>query len=98
MHTIGIDALAYAMPLGSSKRSSKHFKIIGTAGLVGTIYKGKSPDVNLSGFEFGARGGGGLQFGMTKNTNVRTLIRYQHHFGNTAGGGLLYSVGVNYEF
>lgn len=93
-HAASIDALGYFMPM----RGSKHFKLIGTAGIVGTAYRGHSDLINLEGAEFGIRGGGGAQFGMTENSNVRTLLRYQANQGDVLGSGWIYTLGVNHEF
>ncbi|MHC8509984.1 MAG: outer membrane beta-barrel protein [Rhodospirillales bacterium] len=100
---LSLDALGYYAPLNNN---NKNFKLIGTGGVTwtsttaeGTLGTGSiDEDFKLEESAFGMRFGGGMQFGMTDNTNIRTLVRYQANFNDKVGNAWIYSLGMNYEF
>ncbi len=94
-----LDGLGY-LPLGEQER----FELIGTAGvswskaeITATVPGVGSSDVDES--EFGFRVGGGAQFNIDENFNVRGLARYQSaDFENVADNAWTYTLGLNYTF
>ncbi len=96
---ITLDALGY-LPVGPEDR----FELIGTAGLSWT--KGEV-ELNVPGAggdsvnesELGFRIGGGAQFNITDQVNVRGLVRYNTaDFDNIADRAWVYSAGLNFSF
>lgn len=94
-----LDGLGY-LPLGAQER----FELIGTAGVswskaevTATVPGAGSGDVDES--EFGFRVGGGAQFNINENFNVRGIARYQTaDFEDVADNAWTYTLGVNYSF
>lgn len=89
------DALGY-LPVTSDKK----LELIGTAGITRL-----RADLNIPGIGSGSdwetkgRVGGGAQYWLTDNLNVRALVRYQGaSFDNNANNAVIGNLGVNLEF
>lgn len=94
-----IDALGY-LPLGASKK----FELIGTAGVAFTSASG-SATINGTRYALGSssetegRIGGGAEYWLTDNLNVRGLVRYQSaDFNGIVNDAVVSSLGVNWQF
>lgn len=94
-----LDLMGY-LPVGPKDR----FDLIGTGGATWTHAK---LDLNVPGAgssgvsdnEWGWRAGGGVQFHLTPQLNLRGLVRYQSaDFKDIADHAVTYTVGLNYEF
>jgi opacity protein-like surface antigen len=93
-----LDAMGY-LPLGDSQK----FELIGTVGLARTTAKGTASNgstaLSLSDSETKGRIGGGAQYWITDNLNVRGLVRYQDaNFEGTIDDAVVYSLGLNWQF
>lgn len=88
------DALGY-LPLGNGK-----FELIGTAGITRIKADLSIPGIGSdSESETKGRVGGGAQYWLSDNLNVRTLVRYQGaSFSDVANGAVIGNVGLNYQF
>jgi len=92
-----LDAMGY-LPLDESQK----FELIGTVGLARTAAKGTAravSTVSLSDTETKGRIGGGAQYWITDNLNVRGLVRYQDaSFGGTIDDAIISTIGLNWQF
>lgn len=91
------DAMGY-LPIGNSK-----FELIGTAGvsyLKGDAgLNGAGGHLSLSKWETKGRVGGGAQYWITDNINLRGIVRYQGaSFSSTLDDAIIYSAGLNFQF
>lgn len=90
------DALGY-LPIDDAGR----FELIGTAGITHLKAKFSVPAVpfTASDSETKFRAGGGAQFWITPNLNVRGLVRYQDaNFSNTVKHIVEANAGLNWQF
>lgn len=82
---------------------TEKFEVIGTVGL--SVLKATA-DLNGAGgaassseTEVRGRFGGGAQYWVTDNLNIRGLVRYQDaDFGSVADNAVITSIGVNWQF
>lgn len=91
-----LDAMGY-LPIGNSK-----FELIGTAG-VSRLKAKLSLDglISASGSEWETKGriGGGAQYWLTDNINLRGIVRYQGaNFSGALSNAIIYSAGLNFQF
>lgn len=93
-----LDAMGY-LPIGDAQK----FELIGTAGVAYTTAK---ISLNFSGAASSAsksetkgRIGGGAQYWITDNLNIRGLVRYQDaDFDGIANNVVISSLGLNWQF
>lgn len=94
LHGFTFDALGYVPVTAKTE-------LIGTVGLAhqtaklsGTVLTASSSDSETKG-----RIGGGAQYWVNDNFNVRGLVRYQDaDFDNTAKSAIIANLGINYQF
>jgi hypothetical protein len=93
-----LDAMGY-LPLGESQK----FELIGLAGVARTTASGSitvnSVAYSASGSETKGRVGGGAEYWLTDNLNLRGTVVYQGaDFGGIADDVIIASIGVNWQF
>ena len=90
-----LDALGY-LPVTDDKK----LELIGTAGVTRLEAKLDIPGIgNGNEWETKGRVGGGAQYWVSDNLNVRGLVRYQGaDFDDTANNAIVGTIGVNYQF
>ena len=93
-----LDAMGY-LPIGESQK----FELIGTFGIARTTASGSArvngTTYSENGSETKGRIGGGAEYWLTDNLNLRGLVRYQGaDFGGFANDVIITSLGLNYQF